>query len=349
MSSASATYTPSTPPPGATGSSVRSRASSPGEPAQVDRIAPAAPSASATPSPPGQLTGVPSRGGASDATFGPDPHKGVRGARAAPAAAPDGVGGVMQPSTTHGAAPPRGGQPIVPTAPDPALTSSSPVHGVLMGRKFTSEFPFQGRKVPLPPGEWTVLAALKASNSPQTQEAVALAKTTGSRLDGLVSIFGQRLLPENATGWRRHSACDRKDAYFLEAAANEEFGRQDCLVVNHIESRYLSASDSPAWMRGAVGQLTVQQVAIPHTLLLVGFRAASKEQFLNLIYYFNPASEGLVTTPAQWNESDWHKNYIGRFPDKKEYAERLKTWGVGVWARVSPGLGDTGAQSSRSR
>ena len=198
----------------------------------------------------------------------------------------------------------------------------------LMGKTFTGRLPYLGRQLPLPPGTWTVVAQVFPSAHGDGSEGTALAEHVNARLVGLTVFTGTGPQARGGTGYRPFTQCQRTALTVVVVHANEEFGVQNCWTINHnTGTDAWSAKGAHPLMRAAAGALQVTAVAIPETLLSVYYRLADKQGFLNVLYYFNPEREGIRTRPtATWEESDWHRDYIARYPDKVAYVQRLKAW-----------------------
>ncbi|HLF16985.1 MAG TPA: hypothetical protein VI796_06120 [Candidatus Thermoplasmatota archaeon] len=159
-------------------------------------------------------------------------------------------------------------------------------------------------------------------------EGIVLADSTGGTLAGLTVLLGTGPQVPGGTGYRPFKQCQRKALMAVVVHANEEFGIQDCWTLNHNSGTAAwTAKGTHPLLRAAAGALQVAGVPIPETLLSVYYRLADTRGFLNVIYYFNPERDGIKTRPtATWEDSDWHRDYIARYPDKVAYVQRLKAW-----------------------
>ena len=142
------------------------------------------------------------------------------------------------------------------------------------------------KKIPLPPGEWTVTRSKSSSldsfypgtntlptasvtlrNSPASPYMVVVATNTASAV-------GQGFVES------RH--CQRKDWLFLKMTINEQVGDQECWWVD----------------RRVVGRNTSRPVPI----IVVGYRLADINDFLNVTYIFRPNKTDFVDA-KEWGRA----------------------------------------------
>ena len=202
-----------------------------------------------------------------------------------------------------------------------------------MGKTLTGQVPVQGKFVPLPPGEWLVVAHFPAPGEGAV-ESLYLAQLNKDTLTKAVLIQSMRLGGEPGPGFRRSAQCSRTALLYTKTISNEDFGRQDCWTINHtVQVR--SERDSPSLIRAAIGELEARGVKYPPVMLSAFFRLADKQSFQHAIYYFNPESDGIASSPTPiWDDSDWHRNYIRQYPDKVAYANKLRGWAEGWHTQV---------------
>jgi hypothetical protein len=212
---------------------------------------------------------------------------------------------------------------------------------MLMGKTVRGHVAAQGTSVPLPAGEWIVVAHFPAPD-PGGVESLFLAQMRQNKLSRAVLIQASRQAGESATGFRQSAQCARTALLYVKTIANEEFGRQDCWTINHnISTR--SERDTPPVIRAAIGDLELRGVKYPPVLLSAFFRLADQQSFLHAVYYFNPETDGITSRPAIWDESDWNRNHIHQYPDKIAYVEKLRAWAEAWHPAVREGF-----QASRS-
>jgi len=225
---------------------------------------------------------------------------------------------------------------LAPVAPNAAISAPQGTEPpTMMGKTFRASMPIQGAEVPLPEGQWTVVAHMPGALAGAV-ESIVLAQAKQTQLAGLILVQSSRLAPERANGYRQWSQCSRTDILQAKVLENENFGRQDCWTINHNLSMEWGAAGAPNVLRAAAGDLRVRGIEMPPVMLSVYFRQADKNGMLHAIYYSNPEADGIKSTPtAIWEESDWHRQYIGQYPEKMAYLQKLRHWAESWHPRIS--------------
>lgn len=232
---------------------------------------------------------------------------------------------------------PVSAQPLLPRPANPSIAPAqdSQAHNVIMGKTFQGAMNLHGRQVPLPEGEWTAVAYI-AGTAVGATESLVLAQPKDAQLHGLVIIQSGRLAPDRPTGYRQSAQCVRAGLLYSKVLANEDFGYQNCWTINHNISAEWNASSVPNLLKAAVGDLSIRGVAMPAVMISVYYRLADKQSMLHAIYYFNPETEGIKSTPTSvWEESDWHRSYVAQYPEKVAYVQKLRAWSEGWHERVN--------------
>lgn len=255
---------------------------------------------------------------------------------AAPQKIPDSPVGSAQPATGNNAA-----KSFAPVPANPSITPPAGAEAakILMGKTLSGQLSVQERSVPLPAGDWIVVAHFPAS-APGSVESLFLAQPGNNKLAGAVLIQVMRQAGPQMTGFRQSSQCMRSNLLYLKVMSNEDFGSQDCWSINHNHSGEWKNPKGPGILQAAAGELEVRGVALPPVMLSVYFRLADKQSFLNAVYYFNPETEGITSSPTPvWDESDWFQQYIRKYPEKVAYFQRLRDWSQGWHVRVRDAFG----------
>jgi hypothetical protein len=205
-----------------------------------------------------------------------------------------------------------------------ARAGADPDAATLMGKTLTGRVVAQDKSVPLPPGQWIVVAHLLAPN-PGGVESLFLAQPRRDKLSRTVLVQASAPADESARGYRRSAGCARGASLYVKTLSNEELGRQDCWSIDHNPSTQ-SERETPPIIRAAIGELARRGVKYPPVLISASFRLADRQSFLHAVYSFNPEIDGIASKPAPWDESDWHRNAIHRYPEKIAYVEKLRAW-----------------------
>ena len=244
--------------------------------------------------------------------------------------------GVGQPG---GAAPPA---PVSP-APIPMATPSGltqPDAGLLkqpglppvpvnpnIGSKHRGVYDVFGRRVPLPMGEFEVTGYFTGQIGATEGVNVVLTRVEKQRLAALVFLLTTPASAKLKVGVRASADCARDDLFFKDVLSNDDFGSQDCVVVNHAWPQGFRAPQAANALRALATTLDTRGISLPPALVLVSFDLADRDGYLRVIYYFNPEMEGIQSRETvNWAESDWHKRYIARDPAKLAYMESARQW-----------------------
>ncbi|MEJ0070078.1 MAG: hypothetical protein WDO24_16680 [Pseudomonadota bacterium] len=205
-----------------------------------------------------------------------------------------------------------------------ASGSARPIYG----KSYSGTLNFFGIVMPLPVGEWTLIARVPEAQTPATPEteAVALAKTDGDKLIGLIVFRGNLPLNPSTTGFRADVFCDRTDLLYANTAQNENLGPQDCVVVNYGITAAWDAPNTLPVYKTINGELKLKKVAVPRVVVFSYFRLASKRTLLQAWYYFNPEIEGFPPAVAGTEAQVWSKYKLPDEPKRQAYVQRVTDW-----------------------
>ena len=210
-----------------------------------------------------------------------------------------------------------------------------------VGQSFQDSF-ISGYKtsVPLPAGKWNLVGySQKSNNVGKTMNSALLIQTEGNNLARFIDV----LAPDDITQWGYLPAefCKRTDVLHIVRRINqdgEDGGKQDCWGINHWRMTLGDNSDG-YWLQ-AMNHMRNKGIRVPINALVVIYRKANMNRFVQVVYGFNPELEGFnPPNQADWSVSDWHKDRYYTDNDKVKYIQELKDWGV-VWEnRVVAGFG----------
>jgi hypothetical protein len=169
-------------------------------------------------------------------------------------------------------------------------------------------------------------------------ESIFLARIEGSKATGVTLFTGTGPTVKTDTGYRPYKQCLRTGLLYLQIDLNEEFGRQQCWHINHnvnVAAGWGNKDQPNPLLKAGMGELGIRHVLTPDSFLAVLYRLAEKNGYLNTLYYFSPEADGIPEhRVSSWNDSDWHIDYINRYPDKVAYVARLKEWAINWWPRL---------------
>jgi hypothetical protein len=265
---------------------------------------------------------------------------------AAQAARPDASAKVPGPAMAKPAAASRTPAAAVPpatTSPANDRTRSEPPAALardgrtdlpVFGREYRGEVPFIGAAVPLQEGVWRVVSAIRGNDLPNSRRLAVLARIESSRVTGLLVLLGQVGGTGAQAGYPKSRRCDERAAFLLEVRANVEFGRQSCLIVNHVETRLMRERADPPWLKSALAEIDNLGAKLPELFFTIAYRDANDRRALELALLVDPARDGHVTSETVWSRSEWHRDAIDGHPVKRAYADRLAALGREFWPQV---------------
>src|SRR5262245_3971882 len=237
----------------------------------------------------------------------------------------------------------RRAAPVVASRPQAATSTQAGTDAgadadatTLAGKTMAGNVVARGRSVPLPPGQWIVVAHVPTSG-PGGVESLFLVQVRRDKLSRAVLVEAGAPAGESTAGFPRSAQCARAGLLYAKTISNEELGRQDCWTIDHDVSTGPERDASPI-VRAAIAELERRGVKYPPVLLSAFFRLADRQSFLNAVYEWNPETDGITSKPAPWDESEWNRNHIHESPDKIAYIEKLRAWAEGWHPAVREGF-----------
>ena len=188
-----------------------------------------------------------------------------------------------------------------------------------------SAWTVDGKQVPLPPGDWTLLA--------QKQDDLAtgtiLARRDGRTLLGLAVIYSNPRPTTAIVGTTKE--CGRGDIYFSVIRYDTPLDGF-CAYGKPVAPDWTNAIG--LW-GGAAPRLVAEGVDLPPVLMMVGARVRTRENFLDVRYYFpaDPASLAL-SLPDQ----GLAPSRLAESPVLRERAAALQAWADLVQEPLEQGL-----------
>lgn len=215
------------------------------------------------------------------------------------------------------------------TTGEPATPVGAEVEGVYR--------PVNGRMaIPLPEGKWTVAGRTSRRNNIGTRlEDVVLVQEQ----DGIVKAIVDISTPEHyaSGGYQTSKFCARKDIHHIVNKGNYGGREQNCWGVNH-RRMTLTGNVSAEWEQ-ARSHAMRKGLKWPINMLSTEYRVADPGYYLNVIYFFNPESEGFEPPRnAEWATSDWHRDRVHEDQRKVEYVARIRQWGEEMAPKVAAGF-----------
>ena len=229
------------------------------------------------------------------------------------------------------------------TSPVNAVRSFNPVGSeidppsglerAVLGRTFQGTLLVSGFQVPLPPGEWAVLANGTATGNvhPENKGNIYfLGHIVRKRLVGVIWVQAMR---SPGFGFEQNQNCTNPGNLFvLDKSDGPE--HQTCTWI-----RSFFSADMQQWadksahldqmVRAAGRDLEAKGVTYPQELVTVGFQRAEKWGEITAGYMFSPEKDGVSSNVApSFRDSEWYKGNVQRYPEKLAYVTRLQQWSM---------------------
>lgn len=211
-----------------------------------------------------------------------------------------------------------------------------------IGKTYRDTVMINGFKVPLPEGDWAVLANLSSEYKlvSATGEILFLGRIENKSLAGAIIVHAYRGRETPGYGFPAYTHCDDSENLYAFKEAGKPFGHQSCWTVSaRFTKPWLSWADSRVRLtdivRAAAAGMEAKGVGFPQDFPRVWYSLAEKWGSLEVQYFFNPEIEGISSqTVTSARDSDWRLAHIQDYPEKLAYRDKLKSWGEGIWPKV---------------
>ena len=224
----------------------------------------------------------------------------------------------------------------------PTEKNASGIDSALIGRTYQNELLMNGFKVPLPQGEWAVLASFTIwiTKSPQNKGMTYfLGRIEKGRLAGAMIVNALRSPADAPTGFDEFKNCANPDNIYTSKEEIVPFDHQACWVMHSLftppwQQWGDKAMQMDSVVRAAAGDLAAKGVTYSQDLVAVHFYRSEKWGVLNATYLFSPEEEGVRSNVVPtFRDSDWFGPNVQKFPEKVAYTNKLKAWGESFWPR----------------
>ena len=257
---------------------------------------------------------------------------------------PNGVTAVPWGKPSHVPTPAPASQAPSPAGQPPdtaATTQNKEASDTIMGKTFTKSMPAGGFIIPLPDGNWTVIATANVTEPGATGTGYFLARLQDGRLIGAARIIAADSKERPGAGFKLFTDCDNRNGnnIFTVNEGCTAFESQSFWRLHNYFSSFPQWADRTLPMgeldRLAGKMLTTNGIRYPQDFVAVQFVRAEKWGVLDTSYLFSPEDDGITAKQVStFRESDWHSANITRFPDKMAYARKLKDWGASFWPKI---------------
>jgi hypothetical protein len=236
--------------------------------------------------------------------------------------------------------------------PDRSDDGSSGIDPALLGSTYHDKILMSGFELPLPPGEWAMLARSSVHLTKYPQNAgmqYFLGRIEHARLTGAIGVTALR--SPDRSGFEEPGTCASQENIYTRKDEVTPFAHQACWTVHLIFiSDMQQWADKAAKMgsiyRMAGGDLSAKGVTYPQEMIGVHFFRSEAWGLLEAVYHFSPETEHIRsnTVPTS-HDSDWFGENLQKYPDKLAYTEKLKQWGETHWPSFESAF-DAGAPAN---
>ncbi|MBN3723581.1 hypothetical protein G3N92_05190 [Burkholderia sp. Ac-20379] len=254
-------------------------------------------------------------------------------------------------SASHGAIQTAGGAANALTpAPAPVAAQIAMAGGTqdpsglnpaFVGRTYRQSIRIDGYDLPLPAGEWAVLARGGVHSKGYVGSAYFMGRIEHKRLVGAIRIAAVHADPtQSAPAIRSLNGCmeGNPNTNYVFVDSSDAPGLGCWLINNYYTPPWNAWADRAMRIDGldrrAAGDLAAKGVDYPQDLMFVRFSRLESWGLLEVSYMFSPELDGIKSgSVLSAGESDWHATHIGRFPEKLAYVDKLRAWGQGFWPK----------------
>ena len=207
----------------------------------------------------------------------------------------------------------------------------------MTGNIYTKSVNAGGFTVPLPQGDWVMLANSTMKYGINSGMVYFLGRIEHKKLVGGVIIYALKAKPPEIVdqNWQvvKTSGCNRTDALFLEEEKSVDANLPSCwYLFNYFTSPWKQWADRSVLIneinRAAAGDLAAKGVTYAQDFIAVEFVRTAKRGLLITQYLFTTETEGITShVTLSFQDSDWSRRNINRFPEKVALVKKLKAWG----------------------
>jgi hypothetical protein len=210
--------------------------------------------------------------------------------------------------------------PDIPV-PDPAVPARQTDPSLPgFGTHVTGTVPFAGVTVPLPRGEWTVIAAISGHTSQGQKAATSiLAQVTNGSLATVIILEAVEPLSTIHTGFPTDVTCQASSLLFGRVFSAVDHGPQACWEVDALVAQDWNMEGMMPILRSAIAELRQRGTALPTVVLRAHFFHADAVHLLTMQVL--EAAPAPPQPPFGWTMAE-----VRSTPDKLARAVRLRNW-----------------------
>ncbi|MFO1039274.1 MAG: hypothetical protein U1E45_20715 [Geminicoccaceae bacterium] len=214
-----------------------------------------------------------------------------------------------------------------------------PAAALATGEVRTRDVTLAGKTVPLPDGDW-IVAGLSSQNLDLEGvgafgaiENAILFHREGDRVTAVAEINTNAVPVDD--GWGIASSCVPGEQYLL---VNRYRTRWDDSCV------FVAPTFAPAGNTGPKAWGEAQRAAalsgwsMPELWVTAGFRVSDRQDVVDVRYHFAPEALGYTASKSGIERTSWRAEALGPSSARKEAAQVLMAWAVGMDDRIENGL-----------
>jgi hypothetical protein len=212
-----------------------------------------------------------------------------------------------------------------------AIDQTSGLDRALLGRTFQTSLLLNGFKVPLPPGEWAMLANGTVTGSTHSENKGTIYFLGQIVQRRLIAALWVQAMRSPGLGFIRNPNCTNPaNLYVLDQPEGAD-GEGCTWIRSYFSADMQQWADKSAHIdqlaRAAGGNLAAKGVSYPQELVTAGFQRAENWGELSAGYMFSPEKDGISSNAvATLRDSDWYKSNLQRYPEKVAYVDKLRQW-----------------------
>lgn len=216
------------------------------------------------------------------------------------------------------------------------------IHEQQNGTRIEGSFQLGSVVVPLPPGEWVLTGrGIITANSSGGPLKVAEVYLTEAK-DGKVArgIYARANLKGQTTGYgwsRDRNVCDRNNV--IHSAFDRNFNAKEtkCWMVTHFLDG--TPNNPPDAYKEFYTILMERKWDLPKLRVSAVYYLTDSQNYTYVHYAFNPEIAGVsLGSVERWDSSDWNAMRIGLFPDRVQFAGKVRAFGEAMLPFVEQGL-----------
>jgi uncharacterized membrane protein len=212
------------------------------------------------------------------------------------------------------------------------------VAGESAGKLYTSNFEIAGKQIPLPEGQWRLIAErnVPAGIDPALGDDlrqmifVQLQEQVVSAL-----IVATANIAPSTSGWGTSRDCTRPD--ILMATLRYQSAMDvSCSFINHVVT---AAGDQASVLDAELARRSkAESWSVPATWLMAGFRISDRRDMIDVRYHFNPELAIPPRAARPWPANPWSRPAVSASRNRAAVVARLSSWAAASQEMLEEGF-----------